>query len=114
MLSAHQVLDSAFPLNGGNLIVTTGYYTGSGTAPFVGTGTLTPRFPGDNFNVSSDNTSISVVVKPNNSGNVPSFSGTDTITYLFGTSAPEPASFVMLSIGLAAVGVVAWRRRAVR
>jgi hypothetical protein len=36
--------------------------------------------------------------------------GTSTVTYLYGATVPEPASVVMMTLGLSAVAALRWRR----
>jgi hypothetical protein len=108
-LSAHQVMDTEFPLNGGNPFTASAYFAFPSTAGFVGTGTMIPLGMLDPEISSVDNAAISFF--ENFSYGIPSFIGTETITYLYGPTAPEPPSFVLLFLGLGAVGVAAWCRR---
>jgi len=65
------------------------------------------------FNITVDNPAITVT--PPDGTNVRPLAehGTSTVTYLYGTtfSIPEPSSVVMMTLGLAAVAALAWRRR---
>jgi hypothetical protein len=74
---------------------------------YVGTGILTPLFF-ESDNVSVDNSLITV-----SNRDAFKFTGTETITYYYGSTflMPEPASLTVLSLGLAAVAGLTWHRR---
>jgi hypothetical protein len=80
---------------------------------YIGTGTLGPfQFGGFRDNVTTDNSSITIELRLQDR----MLSGTETVTYYYGNTVfvPEPTSLAMLSLGLATIAGLAWRRRKVR
>jgi hypothetical protein len=80
---------------------------------YIGTSTISP-FGFYNGVVFADNPLITVSYIPDIGGGVfQEIKGSETVAYYYGNSffVPEPASFTMLSLSLAAVAVRAWRRR---
>jgi hypothetical protein len=106
-LSANQTLDTGFSINGGKpLIGSASLYNPVG---FVGTGTLVPDVSA--FETAFTDSGVVHFTGLTPTGDIiPNYNGIETITYLYGPTSPEPASLVMLSIGLAAVAGFAWRQ----